>query len=81
MKKKITEVVGVPQETFRVGGLFNSEDKQEIETYLKQIDGVKQVQANLDHKTVTIDYDDTVIEMDWLKRTLQSLGHDTNILN
>lgn len=71
----------MPQQTFQVGGLFNPEDKQEIESYLSQIDGVKQVQANLNNKTVMIDYDDTVVEMDWLKRTLQSLGHDTNVLN
>lgn len=71
----------MPQQTFRVGGLFEKEDKQEIETYLSQIDGVKQVKADLANKTVMIDYDDTVVEMDWLKRTLQSLGHDTNVLN
>lgn len=71
----------MPQETFKVGGLFSKEDKDEIETYLNQVDGVKQVKASLEDNSVTIDYDSSVIEMDWLKRTLQSLGHDTNVLN
>lgn len=71
----------MPQETFKVGGLFSKEDKDEIETYLTQVDGVKQVKASLEDNSVTIDYDSSVIEMDWLKRTLQSLGHDTNVLN
>jgi copper chaperone CopZ len=71
----------LPQETFKVGGLFSKEDKDEIETYLNQVDGVKQVKASLEDNSVTIDYDSSVIEMDWLKRTLQSLGHDTNVLN
>lgn len=71
----------LPQEVFGVGGLFKHEDKEEIETYLSQIDGVNQVQANLSDKSVTIDFDSSVVELDWLKRTLQSLGHDTNILN
>ncbi|MEG6617160.1 heavy-metal-associated domain-containing protein [Peptococcaceae bacterium 1198_IL3148] len=71
----------MPQETFKVGGLFNQEEKEEIESYLSQVDGVKNVQASLADKSVTIDYDSSVVEMNWLKRTLQSLGHDTNVIN
>ncbi len=71
----------MPQEKFKVGGLFTQEDKDEIETYLKQIDGVKKVEANLSDRTVTIDYDSAVVDLGWLKETLQSLGNDPYILN
>ncbi|MBM7855197.1 copper chaperone CopZ [Desulfohalotomaculum tongense] len=69
------------REIFKVGGLFSLEDKEEIETYLGQIDGVKKVQANLDDKTVTIDYSPSEVQWEWLVETLQSLGHDTSVLS
>lgn len=65
------------KEIYKVGGFFELEDKEEIETYLGQIDGVKMVNACLESKTVTVEYDPLVVQSDWLKETLQSLGHDT----
>ena len=71
----------MPRETFKVGGLFTEEDKDEIETYLKQIDGVKRVEASINDKTVDVDFDSAVVDSGWLKETLQSLGHDTSVLS
>ncbi|MBO8138106.1 MAG: cation transporter [Desulfotomaculum sp.] len=68
------------REIFRVGGLFKHEDKEEIETYIGQIDGVQKVQADLKHKTVTINYSPSVVQSEWLAETLASLGHDTTVL-
>ncbi|WP_238442443.1 heavy-metal-associated domain-containing protein [Desulfofalx alkaliphila] len=64
-------------EVYKVGGLFKREDKEEIETYLSQIDGVKKVEADLEDKTVAVSFDPSVVQSDWIRETLQSLGHDT----
>ncbi|CCO08591.1 conserved hypothetical protein [Desulforamulus hydrothermalis Lam5 = DSM 18033] len=64
-------------ETFKIGGLQGGRhDKQEIETYLSQIDGVDKVIVNLQDATVTVDFDPGVIHTDYLRGTLRSLGHD-----
>ncbi|MTI82104.1 MAG: copper chaperone [Firmicutes bacterium] len=75
------EVSDLAREIFKVGGFFNDEHKVEIEDYLGQIDGVKKVQANLQEKTVTIDYSPSEVQSEWLAETLNSLGHDTNVLS
>jgi copper chaperone len=63
--------------TFKVGGLQGGQhDKQEIETYLTQIDGVDQVKVNLEEGSVTVNFDPGVIHTDYLRGTLRSLGHD-----
>ncbi|GAB6159212.1 hypothetical protein JCM39194_24120 [Desulfotomaculum varum] len=63
--------------TFKIGGLQGGRhDKQEIETYLSQIDGVDKVIVNLEDATVTVDFDPGVIHTDYLQGTLRSLGHD-----
>lgn len=64
-------------ETFKIGGLQGGQhDKQEIETYLSQIDGVDQVKVNLEESSVTVNFDPGVIHTDYLRGTLRSLGHD-----
>lgn len=63
--------------TFKVGGLQGGQhDKQEIETYLAQIDGVDKVIVNLEESSVTVDFDPGAIHTDYLRGTLRSLGHD-----
>ena len=68
------------RQTYNIEGLFKTEDKKEIETYLRQVEGVEQVQVNLNDQTVTVDFDSSVVQSGWLKETLQSLGHDTEML-
>ncbi|WP_459907312.1 heavy-metal-associated domain-containing protein [Desulfotomaculum defluvii] len=63
--------------TFKIGGLQGGQhDKQEIETYLSQIDGVDKVIVNLEESSVTVDFDPGAIHTDYLRGTLRSLGHD-----
>ncbi|MCL5290533.1 MAG: heavy-metal-associated domain-containing protein [Bacillota bacterium] len=63
--------------TFKIGGLQGGQhDKQEIETYLSEIDGVDKVIVNLEDGTVTVDFDPGAIHTDYLRGTLRSLGHD-----
>nr|WP_315988277.1 heavy-metal-associated domain-containing protein [Desulforamulus aquiferis] len=63
--------------TFKVGGLQGGiHDKEEIETYLSQIDGVDKVMVNLEESTVSIDFDPGAIHLDFLRGTLRTLGHD-----
>lgn len=63
--------------TFKLGGLQGGQhDKQEIETYLSEIDGVDKVIVNLENGTVTVDFDPGAIHTDYLRGTLRSLGHD-----
>jgi len=64
--------------TFKIGGLQGGQhDKEEIETYLSQIDGVDKVLVNLEEGTVSVDFDPGVIRTDYLRGTLKSLGHDS----
>ncbi len=64
--------------TFKLGGLQEDgrQQKQEIETYVSQIDGVDHVLVNLEQGTVTINFDPGAIHPDYLQGTLRSLGHD-----
>lgn len=63
--------------TFKLGGLQGGRhDKEEIETYLSEIDGVDKVIVNLEDGTVTVDFDPGAIHTDYLRGTLRSLGHD-----
>lgn len=63
--------------TFKLGGLKGGQhDKEEIETYLSEIDGVDKVIVNLSEGTVTVDFDPGAIHTDYLRGTLRSLGHD-----
>lgn len=63
--------------TFKIGGLQGGRhDKEEIETYLSEIDGVDKVIVNLEDGTVTVDFDPGAIHTDYLRGTLRSLGHD-----
>lgn len=63
--------------TFKIGGLQGGyHDKEEIEEYISQIDGVDNVLVNLEEGTVTIDFDPGAIHTDYLRGTLRTLGHD-----
>ncbi|AEF92983.1 hypothetical protein Desca_0078 [Desulfotomaculum nigrificans CO-1-SRB] len=63
--------------TFKIGGLPGGQhDKEEIETYLSQINGVDKVVVNLEDSTVSVDFDPGAIHTDYLRGTLRSLGHD-----
>ncbi|WP_416358831.1 heavy-metal-associated domain-containing protein [Desulforamulus putei] len=63
--------------TFKLGGLQGGRhDKEEIETYLSEIDGVAKVIVNLEDGTVTVDFDPGAIHPDYLRGTLRSLGYD-----
>lgn len=71
----------MPQKKYNVAGVFEVEDKEEVETYLREIDGVNQVQVNLNAKMIIVDFDPAVVQSAWLKETLQSLGHSAEVLN
>jgi copper chaperone CopZ len=58
-----------------VGGLRDSQGRQEIEHNLIQIDGVKGVEVSVTGRTVDIEFDPEVIREEYLKRTLDSLGY------
>lgn len=63
--------------TFKIGGLQGGQhDKEEIETYLSEIDGVDKVLVNLEEGTVSVEFDPGAIHTDYLRGTLRSLGHD-----
>jgi len=63
--------------TFKIGGLQGGQhDKEEIETYLSEIDGLDKVIVNLEDGTVTVDFDPGAIHTDYLRGILRSLGHD-----
>ncbi|WP_238492481.1 heavy-metal-associated domain-containing protein [Desulfotruncus alcoholivorax] len=63
----------------RVGGLSDEDGKKEIEHNLIQIDGVQEVEVSLNDKTVTVNFDKTVINSDYILRTLNSLGYSPYI--
>ncbi|AEG58459.1 heavy-metal-associated domain-containing protein [Desulforamulus ruminis] len=64
-------------QTFKIGGLQGGQhDKQEIETYLSELDGVDKVIVNLDEGMVSIDFDPQAIHTDYLRGILRSLGHE-----
>ena len=63
------------KETLWVGGLRDSDGGREVEHNLIQVDGVRNVQVDLDEGAVTVDYDPAVISGEYLRRTLNSLGY------
>jgi copper chaperone len=63
------------KETLWVGGLRDADGGREIEHNLIQVDGVRDVQVDLDEGAVTVDYDPAVISGEYLRRTLNSLGY------
>lgn len=63
----------------RVGGLSDEDGKKEIEHNLIQVDGVQEVEVSLADKTVTVNFDQTVISNDYILRTLNSLGYSPYI--
>lgn len=63
------------KETLWVGGLRDLDGGREVEHNLMQVDGVRNVQVDLDEGAVTVDYDPAVISGEYLRRTLNSLGY------
>lgn len=66
--------------SFRVGGLFDSRNQAEVRDVLLNIDGVRQVDVNLQQKRVDVTYDSSVLPADYLARTLNSLGYSPDVL-
>lgn len=60
---------------YKIGGLFHKEFEDDIEDNISQIDGVGNVDVDFTRKTVTIDFDESVVDMDHLESTLTSLGY------
>jgi copper chaperone len=58
-----------------VGGLKGSHCRDRIEQTISSLDGVDDVEVNLNTKQVTIEYDPAIIAGGYIEETLQSLGY------
>lgn len=58
-----------------VGGLRDEDGSKEIEHNLIQVDGVQNVDISLNEGAVTVAYDSSVIDGNYIRRTLDSLGY------
>ena len=60
---------------YKIGGLIDKQFEDDIEDNISQIDGVGNVDVDYNHKTVIVDFDEGVVEMDLIESTLTSLGY------
>lgn len=63
------------QKTYKIGGLFDKFYEDDIEDNISQIDGVGNVDVDFHNKTVTVEFDESVIDVDLIESTLTSLGY------
>lgn len=59
-----------------VEGMTCSHCTKAVEQALMTLDGVKTASANLEAKTVSIDYDTSLIQENELKRTINDAGYE-----
>lgn len=59
-----------------VEGMTCSHCKMAVEKALKTLDGVKDASVDLEAKTVSVDYDSTVIDESDLKRNIADAGYE-----
>lgn len=71
----MSETIKTARETILLGGLHNKDGGKEINHNLIQIDGVKDVSISLNEGAVTVAYDPTEINVDYLRHILDSLGY------
>lgn len=60
---------------YRVGGLKGDHCRDRIEHTLSHLNGVADVDVNLDSKQVKVAYDPAVIPSGYIEETLQTLGY------
>ncbi|MDR3592383.1 MAG: heavy-metal-associated domain-containing protein [Negativicutes bacterium] len=66
---------GFKTATYRVGGMKDEHCRDRIENTLSQLEGVSQVDVDLDSKAIKVAYDPTVIPGGYIEETLQTLGY------
>jgi copper chaperone len=61
--------------TYVIGGLKDEQCRDRIEHTISSLEGVGDVEVNLNTKKVTVQHDPSVIASGYIEETLQSLGY------
>ncbi|MHB1167365.1 MAG: heavy-metal-associated domain-containing protein [Carboxydocellales bacterium] len=61
--------------TFKLGGLYSTDNKRNVEDTLRDIDALDNVHVDLAASELTLNYDPDRVNEDYLKNTLNSLGY------
>lgn len=66
--------------TFVINGMKCVHCKSNVENAIKTLPAVASVEADLDGKTVTVEYDDTTLSAEQIKETVETAGNYEIIL-
>lgn len=61
--------------TYILGGVFDPEDKTEVEQTLSEMKSIKNVEVDLETKEVSFQFNPERIEESFIQSTLNSLGY------
>jgi copper chaperone len=63
--------------TLNVKGMSCNHCKMAVEGELKALDGVEDAVVSLENNNVTVNYDDTKVDVDKLKEAIEEAGYET----
>ncbi|SER58333.1 copper chaperone CopZ [Salipaludibacillus aurantiacus] len=64
------------KETIQVEGMTCNHCKQAVEGALNKVDGVAKAEVNLDANNVTVEYEDSQVNLSTLKEEIEDQGYD-----
>ncbi|MCE7794494.1 copper chaperone CopZ [Salipaludibacillus sp. CUR1] len=64
------------KETIQVEGMTCNHCKQAVEGALNKVDGVAKAEVNLDANNVTVEYEDSQVNLATLKEEIEDQGYD-----
>ncbi|PYZ98123.1 copper resistance protein CopZ [Alteribacter lacisalsi] len=64
------------QETIKVDGMTCGHCKASVEGALNNLDGVKRAEVSLEEKQVTVEYDESSVDLATLKEEIDDQGFD-----
>lgn len=65
--------------TISVPGISCDHCKSSIEGALNGLDGVAKADVSIDDKTVTVDWDDTLVDLDQIREAIEDQGYDVPV--
>ncbi|SDF40174.1 heavy-metal-associated domain-containing protein [Sporolituus thermophilus] len=65
----------IKKSVYSIGGLKGDHCRDRIEHTLSHLDGITDVDVNLNTRQVTVEYDANIIASGYIEETLQTLGY------